>query len=132
VAKLPGKFARFQANATTATGAFRWGASFTRERLDTTTFESAVSASGLNLHTDGTTGPLDSKFTVEGWIDDAVLNLFFPDAALTCHLLFRKNVSLGYKNVVADVLDFGPATAVREVGRFTAQLQSSGLVNLAA
>lgn len=132
MAKLPGKFARFRASAANIAGPFRWGASFRRERLDTTNFESAVSASGVNVHTEGTTGPLDSTFTVEGWLDDGVINLFFPDASLTCDLLFRKLISLGYKNVVADVLDFAPGTAVREVGRFTAQLQSNGVVNPAA
>ena len=84
MARLPGKFARFRAAATSINGPYRWAASFKRERLDTTTFESAVSASGNNLHTEGTTGPLDSMFTVEGWMDDGIVNLFFPDAGLTC------------------------------------------------
>lgn len=130
--KLPGKFARFRAASANIVGPYRWGAGFRRERLDTTNFESAVSASGVNVHTEGTTGPLDSIFTVEGWLDDAVINLFFPDATMTCDFWFRKSVSLGYNSISADVLDFGPATAVREVGRFTCQMQTSGVVSPAA
>lgn len=132
MAKLPGKFGRFRSSSQNVVGPFRWGASFRRERIDTTNFESVLSATGKNLHTEGETGPLDSMFTVEGHLDTTVINLFFPDAAITCDLLYRKDVALGYKNVSADVLDFAPGIAVREAARFTAQLQSNGLIPMAA
>jgi len=132
MAKLAGKFARFRVASAAINGPYRWGAGFKRERLDTTNFERTVGGSGVNVHTDGLTGVLDSTFQVEGWIDDGVTNLFFPDAALACDFLFRKNVALGYFGVAADVLDFSPGTAVREVARFTAQLQANGLVSPAA
>lgn len=132
MAKMAGKFARFNAGLGAISGPFRWGGGFRVERLDITDFEAPVSASGNNIHTSGLTGPLDSTFTVEGWLDDANINLFFPDTALTCDYLFRKSVSLGYKGVLCDVLDFNPGTSVREVAKFTAQLQANGLVALAA
>lgn len=132
MAFLPGKFARFRSASANVTGAYKWSPSFKRERLDTTNFESVVSSSGNNVHTEGTTGPLDTTFSVEGWATDANVNTFFPEAALTCDLLYRKSSSLGYMGVVADVLDFGPSTAAREMARFTANLQASGLVSPAA
>ena len=132
MAKLPGKFARFRSGGLAINGPYRWGCGFKRERLDTTNFESAVSSSGNNVHTEGTTGPLDSIFTVEGWMDDTVVNMFFPDATMNNDFRFRKNVALGYNDVSADVLDFGPSTAVREMARFTAQMQTSGVVGPAA
>lgn len=129
---LPGKFARFRTANVARRGPFRWSPSFRRERLDTTDFESVVSASGNNVHTEGLTGVLDTTFQVEGYMRDDLVNLFFPEAALTCDLYFRKNVALGYVGVAADVLEFTPSTAVREVARFTTQLQANGLVSPAA
>lgn len=114
------------------TGPFRWNVGFKRERLDLTNFESAVSLDGVNVHTEGTTGPLDTTFTVEAYLNDANVNLFFPTSSLICDLYFRKNVQLGYTSILADVLDFGPSTAVREVAKATAQLQANGLVSPAA
>jgi hypothetical protein len=130
--KIAGKFARINNGSTAVVGPFRWTSGFKRERLDVTTFESTVSASGNNVFSDGLTGVLDSIFTIEGWIDDTTINLFFPDASQTNDFLFRKNVSLGYKGVNGDILDFGPATGVREAAKFTSTFQSNGLVPLAA
>ena len=132
MAKLAGKFARFQASGTAINGPFRWGAGFKRERLDTTNFESAVDAGNINVFSEGLTGVVDTTFTVEGWIDDTTLNVFYPSQQFTADFLFRKNVSLGYKSVAVDVLDFSPGTAAREAGKFTAQMQASGLVGTAA
>jgi hypothetical protein len=134
MAKLAGKFARFApiTGGAGLNGPYRWGGGFKRERLDTTNFESAVSASGNNIHSEGLTGILDSTFQIEGWIDDAVINTLFPEATLAADFLFRKNVALGYKNVAVDVLDFSPGTAVREVGKFICQAQANGLVSPAA
>jgi hypothetical protein len=132
VSYLPGKFARFRAAAAAVKGPFRWNVGAKRESLDTTSFESPVSASGVNVHCEHETGPLDTTFGVEGVLDTGVVNLFWPDALLTCDLLYRKDSPLGYQNVLADVLDFNPSTAVREVGRFSAQLQATGLVSPAA
>lgn len=132
MAFLPGKFARFTAGGITTTGAHRWNIGFRRERLDVTTFESAVSASGYNLHTDGLTGPLDTTFQVETYVNDVIVNLFFPEAALVASLYFRKTVALGYVGVSADVLEFTPNTGVRERAMATVQLQANGLVSPAA
>lgn len=137
MAFLNGKFARFSAAVSPSApapvaGPFRWAAGFKRERLDTTNFESAVSASGNNVHTEGDTGPLDTTFTVEGLNNTTTINLFFPDSPLLCDLLFRKSVALGYKNVSADVLSCEPTVELRQMSRFTAQLQSNGIVNPAA
>lgn len=132
MAFLPGKFARFRVASAAITGPFRWNVGFRRERLDTTNFESATGVSGVNVHSEGLTGPLDTIFNVEGVLDSAGLNIFFPESALTCDLYFRKSVALGYAGVVADVLTFNPSTAVRDRGAFTAELQASGLVPQAA
>jgi len=129
---LPGKFGRFRRAGAAVEGAYRWAPGFRRERLDTTNFESAVSASGNNLHTEGTTGPLDTTFTVEGYLTPGNVNMFFPEEDLTCDLLFRKNNPLGYTGVVADVLEFSPSLGVREVAKFTSNLQANGLVSPAA
>lgn len=129
---LPGKFARFSLGADSVAGAYRWSPGFRRERLDTTNFESAVSASGINVFSEGDTGPLDTTFSVEMYVSAVNVNFFFPDAQLTCSLYYRKNVPLGYTGLIADVLDFSPSTAVREVAKATAQLQTSGLVAAAA
>ena len=131
---LPGKFARLNVTnpiygSGSAAGPFRWSPGFRRERLDTTNFESVLSADGYNVHSEGQTGPLDTVFSVEGWMTVEIINLFWPAPPLSCDLLFRKNVALGYKGVIADVLDFGPSTGVRENGKFTAQLQANGLVS---
>lgn len=131
MAYLPGKFARFTAGGTTATGAFRWSIGFKRDRLDTTNFESVVGASGVNVHTEGLTGVLDTIFSVEGHQSDTLVNLFFPDASVACTLLYRKAVSLGY-SCTADVLSFSPQTSVRDKAGFSAELQASGLVSPAA
>lgn len=131
MAALPGKFARFRAATVSVQGAFRWNVGFRRERLDLTNFESAVSATGVNVFSEGTTGVLDTTFQVEVYLNDTTINLFFPDASLVCDLLFRKNVQLGYVGIVADVLNFAPSTEVRQVGKATVDLQSNGLVPLA-
>lgn len=131
MAFLPGKFARFKAPLS-VTGAFRWNVGFRRERLDLTNFESTVSVSGNNVHTEGTTGVLDTTFGVEMYMSDANVNLFFPEAAVSCDLLFRKNVQLGYIGVSGDVLEFQPNTTVRDRAMGTVQMQANGLVPLAA
>ena len=123
---LPGKFARFRSGGANVRGPFRWGFSAKRESIDTTNFESPVSASGNNVACEHETGPLDTTFNVEGYMDTAIVNMFFPDAALACDLLYRKNPVVGFLAVPADVLDFNPGTAVREVGRFSASLQTNG------
>lgn len=117
---------------TAVAGPFRWNIGFRRERLDVTTFESTVSASGNNLHTDGLTGPLDTTFQVEAYVNDATVNIFFPEAQLVSDLLYRKNVTLGYNGVAADVLEFTPNQAVRDRAMATVQMQSNGLVSPAA
>lgn len=133
MAYLPGKFARFYlTGAGNVEGAYRWSPGFRRERLDTTNFESAVSTSGNNVFSEGTTGPLDTTFSVEMYVNPVNVNFFFPDATLTCSLFYRKNVALGYTGLIADVLDFSPNTEVRGVAKATAQLQTSGLVTSAA
>lgn len=132
MAYFPGKFARFQFSSVAIAGPYRWAPSFKRERLDTTNFESAVGPSGNNVHSEGVTGVLDTTFSVEIYLTDANVNLFFPDAGVICDLLFRKNVALGYKGIAADVLELSPSTAVREVAKATAQLQSNGVVYSAA
>lgn len=129
---LPGKFARFVRGSQAVEGAYRWTMGFKRERIDQTHFESAVSTSGNNVHTEGVTGPLDTTFGVDLHATAANLNLFFPEAALTCSLYFRKSVPLGYAGILADVLDLSPATGVREAGKLTANLQANGLVGQAA
>jgi hypothetical protein len=132
MAFLPGKFARFRVASTAIAGPFRWNIGFRRERLDVTTFESTVSASGNNVHSDGLTGVLDTTFQVETYVNDTTINVFFPEAALTCDLYYRKTVALGYVGVSADVLEFNPSTAVRDRAMGTVQLQSNGLVSPAA
>ena len=129
---LPGKHARFRAAGVSTTGAFRWNVGFRRERLDVTTFESTVSLSGNNVHSDGLTGVLDTTFQVETYVNDVIVNAFFPDSALTCDLYFRKLVALGYTGVYADVLEFTPNVSVRDRAMATVQLQASGLVSPAA
>lgn len=129
---LPGKFARFTLGSQSIAGAYRWSPGFRRERLDTTNFESVVSVSGNNVFSEGTTGPLDTTFSVEMYVSETNVNFFFPDATLTCAMYYRKNVALGYTGLIADVLDFSPSTAVREVAKATAQLQTNGLVSSAA
>lgn len=131
MAFLPGKFARFRM-PTAIAGPFRWNIGFRRERLDLTNFESAVSVSGNNVHSEGTTGVLDTTFTVELYMSDANVNSFYPEAQVSCDLLFRKAVQLGYLGVAADVLEFQPNTAVRERAMGTAQFQANGLVSPAA
>lgn len=128
---LPGKFARFRMPAEFA-GPFKWNVGFRRERLDLTNFESPLSASGNNVHSEGTTGVLDTTFGVELYMTDANVNAFFPEAPVLCDLLYRKNISLGYKGVTADVLEFQPNTTVRDRAMGTAQLQANGLVQQAA
>jgi len=132
LAYLPGKFARFQVASTAIAGPYRWNVGFRRERLDVTTFESTVSASGNNVHSDGLTGVLDTTFQVETLMNDAYINLFFPEAQLTCDLYFRKLIQLGYTGLVADVLEMTPNTERRGVSSATVQLQTSGLVSPAA
>ena len=127
MAFLPGKFARFRA-PTAIAGPFRWNIGFRRERLDLTNFESTVSTSGYNVHSEGTTGVLDTTFTVEMYMSDANVNAFFPETTVFCDLLYRKNVELGYHNLVADVLEFQPNTAVRDRAMGTVQMQANGLV----
>ena len=129
---LPGKFARFRVASAAQAGPFRWNIGFRRERLDVTTFESTVSLSGNNVHSDGLTGVLDTTFQVETYMNDAAINLFFPEASLLCDLYYRKNVALGYSGITADVLEFTPNTAVRDRAMGTVQLQSNGLVSPAA
>ena len=132
MAFLNGKFARFRVAAAAVTGAFRWQLGLRRERLDTTNFESVVSLSGNNVHSDGLTGVLDSTVTVEGYSDDATINLLFPEASLAIDLFYRKAVQLGYSIAYADVLSFAPKTAVRDRAGFTCELQANGLVSPAA
>lgn len=132
MAFLPGKFARIKVASTSVTGPFRWNVNFRRERLDTTNFESTASASGVNIHSEGLTGVLDTVFTIEGYSNTDVINVLFPDASVTCDLLFRKSVALGYQSVAADVLSYQTNTAVRERAQFTAELQANGLVSPAA
>lgn len=136
---LPGKFARFQVDAVTVDGPFRWNIGFRRDRLDTTTFESTVgtssATSSLNVGSDGVTGVLDTTFQVELYnsgLSAAALNIFFPDAQLACTLLFRKTVALGYTGIFADVLSFTPSTEVRGVSKGTVELQANGWVLKAA
>jgi hypothetical protein len=129
MAFLNGKFARFRVAATAVTGAFRWQLGLRRERMDTTNFESVVSASGNNVHSDGLTGVLDSTVTIEGYSDDNTINLLFPEASLAVDLLYRKTVSLGYAISYADVLAFSPKTGVRDRAGFTCELQTNGLVS---
>lgn len=132
MAFLPGKFARFRASGVAFSGPFRWNVGFRRERLDLTNFESAVGASGANVHSEGTTGVLDTTFSVEVYLSDTNANVFFPDAAFYCDLLYRKAVQLGYVNVLADVLDFQGNTSVRDKAAGTVQMQANGIVPLAA
>jgi hypothetical protein len=106
VAFMAGKFARVTVDGNTATGPYRWGVGFKRERLDVTTFESTVGASGVNVHTDGLTGPLDTTIQIEGYQNDVVPNLLFPDSSAALTLLWRKAVALGYSIGSADVLDY--------------------------
>ena len=131
MAYLGGKFARFKAGGINVVGSFKWSVSFKRDRLDTTSFESIVGASGYNVHSDGLTGVLDTTFNVDGHASDALVNILFPDASVVCELLFRKTVSLGYV-CTADVLDFNANTAVRDKAGFSASLQANGLVSPAA
>ena len=131
MAFLPGKFARFSASGLTTSGAYQWSVGFRRERLDTTNFESAVSVSGNNVHSEGLTGVLDTTFTVQGYVNDAAANILFPEAQIACTLQFRKSVTLGY-TCTADVLSFAPQTAVRDKAGWTAELQTNGLVAPAA
>lgn len=131
MAFLPGKFARFRAPAAIS-GAFRWNVGFRRERLDLTNFESAVSVTNNNVHSEGTTGVLDTTFSVEMYLSDANVNTFFPEAAVLCDLLYRKNVQLGYVGINADVLEFQPNTTVRDRAMGTVQMQANGLVPQAA
>lgn len=130
MAFLPGKFARFR-QPTAITGPFRWNVGFRRERLDLTNFESAVSVDGTNVHSEGATGVLDTTFTVEQYMSDANVNLFFPAAQVQCDLLYRKTVQLGYVGVYADVLDFTANTAVRDRAMGTVQMQANGIVSQA-
>lgn len=132
MAYLPGKFARFRVASTAIAGPYRWNIGFRRERLDTTTFESTVSLSGNNVHSDGMTGVLDTTFQVETLMSDVAVNLFFPEAQIVCDLYFRKVVQLGYTGLVADVLEMTPTTERRGIATSTVQLQTSGLVSPAA
>lgn len=125
---LPGKFARFTAGGVSVAGAYEWGLTARRDRLDTTNFESAVSANGINVCSDGLTGVLDTTFNVSGYASAALINILYPAAELACTLLFRKNTPLGYYISYADVLSFAPKTSVRDKGGFSAELQSSGIV----
>lgn len=131
MAFLPGRYARFTAGAISTSGTFRWNIGFRRERLDTTNFESVASAATGNVHSEGLTGVLDTTFSVEGYVNDVTVNLFFPGGALVCSLLYRKFISLGYV-CSADVLSFQPQTSVRDKAGFTAELQTNGLVSPAA
>ncbi len=129
---LPGKFGRFRATAASVTGSYRWNVGFRRERLDLTNFESAVGVSGINVFSEGDTGPMDTTFQVEVYATTANVNVFFPEGELTCDLLFKKTASLGYNNIAADVLSLTPNTEVRGLGKYVAELQSNGLVTAAA
>lgn len=132
MAYLPGKFARFRVASTAVAGPYRWNIGFRRERLDTTTFESTVSVSGNNVHSDGLTGVLDTTFQVETLMSDVNVNIFFPEAQIVCDLYYRKLIQLGYTGLIADVLELTPTTERRGIGTATAQLQTSGLVPQAA
>lgn len=129
MAYLAGKFARFNAGGTNVVGAYKWGIGFKRDRLDTTSFESAVSVDGVNVFSDGLTGVMDTTFSVDGYVSDVLVNLFFPQANLSAVLYYRKNVALGYVITYADILSFTPSTSVRDKAVFTAELQTSGLVS---
>lgn len=132
MAFMAGKFARVTVDGVTATGPYRWSIGFKRERLDVTTFEATVGATGVNVHTDGLTGPLDTTIQVEGYQNDVTPNLLFPDSSAALTLLWRKAVALGYTVASADVLDYNSNTAVRDKAGWTSQLQASGLVAPAA
>ena len=132
MAYLPGKFARFRVASTAVAGPYRWNIGFRRERLDTTTFESTVSVSGNNVHSDGLTGVLDTTFQVETLMSDVNVNIFFPEAQIICDLYYRKAVQLGYTGLIADVLELTPTTERRGIATSTVQLQTSGLVSPAA
>lgn len=132
MAFLPGKFARFTAGGVTASGTFKWDVGFRRDRLDTTHFESTVSASGNNVHSEGLTGVLDTTFSVSGHVSDTLVNILFPEASIAATLLYRRNVSLGYSVASADVLSFSPSTSARGKAEFSAELQANGLVSPAA
>lgn len=133
---LSGKFARINVAqgvfSGAASGPYRWAAQFKRERLDTTNFESAVGVSGVNVHSEGLTGVLDTTFTVEGYVSDVLVNLLWPEASVLVDLLYQKNIPLGYKGVLADVLSFSGNTSVRDKATFTAECQSNGIVGYAA
>jgi hypothetical protein len=141
VAALPGKYARFNSpSGSPVGGPFRWNIGFRRERLDTTNFESAVDAAGVNVFSEGATGVLDTTVQMEMYNSDVSVagNFFFPGLTLTGDLLFRKpglaqfgGTAHGYIGLILDVLDFSPSTAVREVSKSTIQLQSNGFVPLA-
>lgn len=126
MAYLAGKWARFNAGGINVVGAYKWSIGFKRERLDTTSFESA--ANTVNVFSDGLTGVLDTTFSVEGYVSDALVNLFFPEANIAAALYYRKSVALGYAINYADILSFSPSTTVRDKATFTAELQTSGLV----
>ena len=132
MAYLPGKFARFRVASTAIAGPYRWNIGFRRERLDTTTFESEVSFSENNVHSDGMTGVLDTTFQVETLMSDVNVNIFFPESQIVCDLYYRKLIQLGHTGLIADVLELTPSTERRGIATSTAQLQTSGLVAPAA
>ena len=132
MAYLPGKFARFRVASTAIAGPYRWNIGFRRERLDTTTFESTVSVSGNNVHSDGMTGVLDTTFQVETLMSDVNVNIFFPEAQIVCDLYYSKLIQLGYIGLIADVLELTPSTERRGIATSTVQLQTSGIVYQAA
>ncbi|TXH99555.1 MAG: hypothetical protein E6Q76_19595 [Rhizobium sp.] len=130
MAFLPGKFARFRM-PTAIAGPFRWNIGFRRERLDLTNFESPLSTSGVNVHSEGTTGILDTTFSVEMYCNDTTINAFFPEITVVCDLLFRKAAQLGYLGINADILEFTPNTSVRDKAMATVNFQATGIVRQA-
>lgn len=131
MAYLAGKYARFTAGGVNVVGSYKWAIGFKRDRLDTTNFESAVSVSGNNVFSEGLTGIFDTTFSVDGYVNDALVNIFFPEAYITAALYYRKTVALGYAIPYADILSFSPNTTVRDKAGFSAEFQTSGLVSAA-
>jgi hypothetical protein len=123
-----GKFGRVKLNGTPVAGLKKWKGSFKRERQDLTNFESVVSASGLNVFSEGTTGILDSVFDLEGYVNLDAVGQFFPDEELEYDFLLVKVPELGYQGIAADTISYDPGAASRGVLDFTAQVQSNGLV----
>lgn len=138
MAFLNGKWARFSATTTSVagsssgnvTGAYKWAIGFKRDRLDTTNFES--SADTINVFSEGLVGVLDTTFSVDGYVSDTNVNIFWPGSSLAAGLYYRKTSQLGYTISNADLLDFSPTTTVRDKAGFSAQFQTNGTVNPAS